>query len=289
MQLTGFYFRPVNRLPKQRDLLLENKSENDISYSSNTFSGLHYLNSGLVENHVLELFLFNLNETDNKWLPTADSELFTLGGRFYRKPRVNELDYEVEAAYQHGNSSASRLPTATAALDHRAWFSHLQLGYSFHGNWKPRLLFEFDYASGDKDPNDEQNNRFNTLYGARRFDFGPTSIYGPFARSNIIAAGYRIKLKPMESLQWFIAHKQYRLASNKDAWTTTGLRDPSGHSGSDLGSQIETRLRWSITPENIQLELGAAYLVAGKFMKTVPGNNAHGNAVYAYTQLTLSF
>ena len=46
-----------------------------------------------------------------------------------------------------------------------------------------------------------ENNRFDTLYGARRFDFGPTSIYGPFIRSNLNSPALRLFFKPEKTIR----------------------------------------------------------------------------------------
>ena len=54
-----------------------------------------------------------------------------------------------------------------------------------HWRGPPNLMFQYDDASGDEDPFDGSNERFNTLFGDRRFEFTTTGIYGPFNRSNL--------------------------------------------------------------------------------------------------------
>ena len=92
----------------------------------------------------------------------------------------------------------------TQDLDHFAHFHHLSLGYSFDVPWSPRLSLHYDYASGDDDPSDGDNSRYDTLFGSRRFDYGPTSIYGAFARSNINTPGVRLALEPSHEI---VAHR----------------------------------------------------------------------------------
>lgn len=58
-----------------------------------------------------------------------------------------------------------------------AYFEGLEVGYTFVEVWSPRFASQLDYARGDSSPNDGENNRFDTLYGARAFDFGATGIY----------------------------------------------------------------------------------------------------------------
>ena len=125
-----------------------------------------------------------------------------------------------------------------------AHFHHVQAGYTLDTAYSPRLALVFDYASGDEDPDDDENNRFDTLYGARRFDYGPTGIYGALARSNLVSPGYTLSLNPREDIQLMVGHRFCWLASDKDAWTTSGLRDNTGDSGSYVGNQAEVRIRW---------------------------------------------
>jgi hypothetical protein len=152
------------------------------------------------------------------------------------------MDFEVEAAYQYGRSLGSSLGEESRSLDHRAHFEHIEIGYSFAGLWMPRLAAQLDYASGDRNPGDDQNNRFDSLYGSRGFDFGPTGIYGAFARSNLISPGYRVSVNPAPDVELMVAHRYFRLASKTDAWTSGGWQDLNGESGNDLGHQVEARV-----------------------------------------------
>ena len=147
---------------------------------------------------------------------------------------------------------------------------------------------QFDFASGDDDPDDGDNNRFDTLFGARRFDFGPTGIYGPFARGNLVTPGLRLQLVPAKRVTSFVAFRSYWLADRNDTWTTAGLRDPAGGSGRYLGSQLEIRARWNLLPGNLKLEAGYAHVFDGRFMRDAPGANDQGDLDYVYTQLVVA-
>src|SRR5690606_18610047 len=129
------------------------------------------------------------HEQDTEDMPTRNRKLVTPGLRILRKAKPAQLDLEIEGAFQQGSSRASTSAEDTTRLDHLAFFFHGALGYTLELPWHPRILAEYDYASGDADPNDRAFGRFDTLYGARRFDFGPTGMYGAFARSNINSPG----------------------------------------------------------------------------------------------------
>ncbi len=283
------HFRAFATLPIQRRVdgnILDNEPRLDKEYNEVKFWGLYYSPSSLPigERHNAEIYLLGLDEKDVPGeLQTRNRELFTLVGRIYTKPTPGSYYYELESAIQFGDSRSS--VTATRDLDHFAYFFHLESGYSFNTKWKPQLIFQFDYASGDKDPNDGENNRFDTLYGARRFEYGPTSIYGAFARSNVMTPGIRLKIKPAKTISSFVALRGFWLASDQDAWTTTGIRNLPSQSDKYIGTQAEARVRWDIKPKNLRLESGAAFLLSGDVM-----NNANKtDSSYFYSQVVVSF
>ena len=90
--------------------------------------------------------------------------LTTLGARVYRNPAPGALDYEVDGAWQSGSRQG---------LDHQASFLHLEAGFSF-GSARARVAALYDRASGDPDPGDGRSGRFDSLFGARRFEYAPT-------------------------------------------------------------------------------------------------------------------
>jgi len=288
----AFWTLPVQRLPgnSEQQRLRDNDIELDNESMGTQFWGL-FASSQTGSGFVLDLFFLGLHEDDEPDRSTSNRNIFTTGGRLLRRPSPGRLDYNVEFALQWGESRNSS--SATEDLDHFAHFEHLEAGFTFDAPWQPRLAIEWDYASGDKDPTDTKNGRFDTLYGARRFEFGPTGIYGPFARSNINSPGLRLQVKPGEKWSAFFAYRAFWLAQSKDRWTTSGLWDPSGQSGSFLGDQIEIRLRWKPLPGNLGLEAGWAHMFRGEFMKNVTpppgGRKASRDSDYFYTQVTLEF
>ncbi len=94
-----------------------------------------------------------------------------------------------------------------------------------------------------------------------------------------------VNAEPSASTQGMLSYRLFWLASERDAWTTSGLRDVSGDSGSFLGQQVEGRLRWNVKPENVRVELGGAYLVRGGFAKNAPSASGD-SALFIYTQVT---
>lgn len=213
--------------------------------------------------------------------------LNTLGVRIFKPRAQGELDYEVESDWQFGRSS---LQTGSPIQDTFAHFQHAEIGYTFDLPWDPNFLVQYDYASGDRDPNDNRNGRFNSLYGVVNFEYSPSGIWQPFSRSNISSPGYRLTVTPKKAVMFYVGHRFWWLAQARDQWIGSGLQDPTGKAGNSLGQHVETRLHWVIGL-NWQIETGWDYLVKGSFIKNIDVSGAPNdkNVNYFFFQTVLSF
>lgn len=286
VDLRAFYYMPVNIRPTAASELLDDKSKLNESSSGTKFYGVFTSFGKMPLNGTLELYSFFLNEKDTAEYQTANQDICTPGFRYFRKAAKEIFDYEVEAAFQFGTSYSSTKATDTKELDNSAWMTHLALGYTFDAPWKPRISAEYDYASGDDDPTDGDNNHFNGLYGVARGDLGPTSIYGAMSRTNINSPALRLTVKPVKNWDVMLCDHPVWLASKKDSWA--GVVDKTGASGDYVGNQIEGRVRWEAIPGNLKLEAGFAYLTEGEFMKDAPNSPDNGDPFYSYVMVTIS-
>lgn len=280
-----FYTYPVQRLPRGSAALDDGDIQFDEERTSVKFWGGHGTFRDVAAGMDAELYLFGLDESDAEGLSTRDRNLKTLGTRWVKPRSAGNLYWELESVYQFGESPQS----AASTLDHEAWFHHATFGYAFRGDTKSRLEVLFDYVSGDNNPNDGDNNRFDTLFGARRFEFGPTGILGAFARSNLVSPGLRFNTKLASDWQLMLTHRFHYLASDRDAWTTAGVQDPTGNSGSYIGTLSEFRVRHDIAPKSLMLEFGAAYYAAGSFVENAAGPASVSDTLYGYTQMNFTF
>ena len=187
--------------------------------------------------------------------------LTTLGGRLYKAPSPGEPDYETAVAWQGGTRRGQ---------DHRALFAHLETGLTFRRG-RARVAAFYDLVSGDPDPDDDRSERFDTLFGARRFEYAPTGIYGPFFRGNIQGPGARMLIAPASPLEIMVGHRALWLSQARDAWVGSGLQDPTGASGRFLGHHLETRLRWR--PRRfLVVEAAWGHFFKGSYLERVPGS-----------------
>lgn len=287
--LDAFVTMPVARLPNilERDRMRNNEFDLDQEHWERLFWGLYVSDLQISSRFDTEAYLIGIREDDRPGLPTRNRNFLTSGVRAHHSGDV--WAYEIEAALQRGKSRASVLPIDTTDLDHRAWFTHAEISRKLQGSWEPRVILRFDYASGDKDPDDGEFNRFDTLYGARRWEFGPTGIYGALARSNILSPGIALRSKPGPSTDFRIDYRPAWLASKRDALLTAGLRDRDGLSGSFIGHQVDLRWQWWSDSRNLTVDVTAAYLWKGEFLENAPFAPPTSNTAYAYISTALAF
>lgn len=279
----AFWSMPTERRPNDFDSLQDNEWALDNQSLDLQFAGIHY-DTEVAERTRLEVYAFGLEERGNT---TRERSLVNPGIRLVRGRKAGNAHFELELTGQLGKSKASTATTARR-LDHLAGFGVAAVGYTFETTWNPSITLSYSYATGDQDPNDDDNERYDTLFGARRFEYGPTGIWGAVARANLNSPEFRIVLQPSKSLELMAAARGVWLASERDAWTSSGLRDRSGGSGTDVGQQYECRLRWIVAPQNFEIEVGAVYLAEGSFQDRASGGQGHSSS-YAYVQTTLFF
>jgi len=287
-QFNAFVTKPVGRYPNNSQQLLDGFHSFDEPEYQTWFSGGFLESYNIAWGINAELYLYHLDEGDRKRNQTANRRYFTPGMRFYLKPAKGAFDFQTETIAQFGTVRSSTAASNATDLDHSAWYQHLDFGYTFDMPWSPHLALEYDYASGDHDPNDRKNQRFDTLYGARRFEFGPTGIYGAFARSNINTPGLRISAAPRSDVQLGLSHRFYWLAEDKDSWTSANLRDATGRTDNFIGQQFELTARWDVN-SSLNFETGYAHLFKGAFAKETVNAPDKEDTNYFYVQSMLRF
>jgi hypothetical protein len=242
--------------------------ELDSSNSDRFFWGVYYEN--MRWKHLrTEIYYLGFRESSRTLTRQQHS---TIGTRIYRKESPGGFDFEIESAWQFGT---------TRNQDHFSHLQHGELGFLFDAPWNPQLSFQYDYAEGDGDPEDGRSGRFNTLFGARSFEYTPTGIFGPVYRSNLSTPGIRIVFNPIRQLMITASHRALWLARAKDAWVGSGLQDPTGKSGKTLGQNFEANIKWR-PKQFFLLELGYAHFFKGSYLDRVPGSPGTGDSNYFF-------
>ncbi|WP_225421128.1 alginate export family protein [Sphingomonas parva] len=286
-RLVAFWAMPHLREPDDVESLLDNEVQWDPETTDLQFSGASFTKAKVLGGSV-EVYAYALKEKDSAERPTTNRRLFTPGFRIFRAPAAAMLDYELEAAYQFGAVRASKAATDTRDLDVSAWFIHAEAGRTFTGAWKPRLSFLFDQASGDK-ANAATYNRFDALFGSRRTDFGPVSLFGPVSRANVVSGGVRLEAAPSKRFDTILTARGLWLDSPTDSFGATGVRDRAGTSGRHAGQLFEVRGRYWLIPKVARLDATLAYLDKGSFLEDAPNAPDRGDTRYAGVDLTFDF
>jgi hypothetical protein len=288
-QIRAFVMRPV----------LNQQTSPDTVNTHTNFYGLSYLDQRISWLHT-ELYAFYIAQQSlAQGTSGLDQEqttegrvpnLTTLGFRVFQPPTKGAFDYEIESAYQFGRSA---LQPGSPPLRTFAYFQHGELGYTFDLPWTPVIRLEYDYASGDKDPNDNHNGRFDPLFGTYTSSFTAAGIWTLFKRSNINSPGYFVSVEPMNDLHAFFKHRFWWLAQAKDEFQGANLQDPTGQAGTYLGSELDVRLAWTVSP-NLLLEGGWLYLIKGSYYSNLlkeglAGSPNDKNTDYVFLSMRLTF
>lgn len=220
-----------------------------------------------------------------------DREIHTAGLRAYGVVGKTGWDYDASYVKQWGKQDRlSNTGVFIAELDHDAYAYNAEIGYSFNHPWKPRLSGFYGVASGDKNPTDGKNQRFERLFGFAR----PWSNNDYFQMENIIAPKIKLEFEP--KIAWLpgvrvdTGYSWYRLDSSSDRWNGAGLRDNTGRSGKDVGEEVDVRVRFPIN-KHIAANLGYAHFWAGDFTKTTSqaiDPNRREDSNFFYTEISIS-
>ena len=216
-----------------------------------------------------ELYYLGIHEDDDIAFRKRQS---TLGMRIFKNPSPAAMNFEVESAWQFGK---------TGEQNHFSHLQHGELGYSLGSMWNPRLSFQYDYAEGDADPEDNKFGRFTGLFGARSFEYTPTGIYGPVFRSNLNSPGIRVVINPLKQLEIMASHRAFWLARAKDAWVGSLLVDPTGNSGKTLGQNFEIKVLWR-PRDFFVMDFGYSRFFKGSYQDRVPGSPGTRDSNYFY-------
>jgi hypothetical protein len=162
-------------------------------------------------------------------------------------------DYDIDAAGQWGEVSG---------LEHRAAAAHVEGGYTWSSDWKPRLALWFNYATGDRHPSDHSDQRFDSLFGDNYSFYGYANY---FTWHNTINPALDLSFKPGKKLKCELTHRVVWLASDTDAWIKAARRDKTGASGNYIGQETDARIIWQVC-KHFDLDLAYAHFFPGSFV-----------------------
>ncbi len=189
----------------------------------------------------------------------------TWGLRFVGKLPAN-VDYNVEMARQTGRLGSDAIG---------AWAGHWSLGYTTPGlPGKPRWILEYNYASGDRSPNDGRRGTFDQLYPTGHDKTGLADRVG---WRNIHNVQFGAQFKPHPKWTLVPRYHSFWLASRTDAlYAANGVatvRDPTGAAGRFVGQELDFTANY-VPSSQMSVGMGFAHLFPGTFLKNAtPGRS----------------
>jgi hypothetical protein len=200
----------------------------------------------------------------------------TIGLRWVGKFSLG-LDYDTEIAKQIGSLGHDSIS---------AWAGHWLLAYTLsRAPFTPRLLAEFNYASGDGNPTDGKRNTFDQLYPSAHDLYGLADQVG---WKNIEHARTGVEFKP--KAKWTVSSKysSYWLANSHDALYNTSsavvARSPTGRAGRYVGQELD--FVTSLIYRQTTFSAGFGHIFPGTFLKITTRGASHS---YPYGSVTYDF
>ena len=294
--IESFFMRPVQI---KRHLF-------DDADAADNFAGA-YFSSDAVPNQTTDAYVFYRDKRDNQPdlnpTNTIDPQGFwngpagrytTIGTRVKSKPEaLNGWDYTGELAFQTGVVFQSTQDSQR--FDLCAWAMHVSGGYTAAElPWKPRFGLEYDYASGDSDPTDNNSESFQNLFPSNHEQYG---FMDEFSWRNIHDVRAQLNVQPVKKLNLEFDYHAFWLADTHDYWyrsngfSTLRTQTPNGTdvrtigASSFAGHEIDFTATYEFS-ENVKVQAGYSHFFAGAYLSDT---GADSDADFAYIMTTFSY
>jgi hypothetical protein len=237
-----------------RAVLIDNNNFN-VPDDYDWFSGIYYSDKSLIPIQESQFYVLSRNAgagttaADTRGtapgIPQNSSagtarDIVTFGLRFKSLPgKIGNWDYTAEIAAQAGS-----INVGGRRLDQQAGAFSVGGGYTFKDTtYTPRLGAEYNFSSGDADPNDNKNGTFDNLFPTNHKHYGYMDFIG---WRNIHNPRLSASIKPSKKLTVSLDGHAFWLADDRDLFypqsgagrTTLGYGRNSGYS-SFVGTEVD--------------------------------------------------
>lgn len=169
------------------------------------------------------------------------------------------LDYSVEAVSERGHDGTNGI---------RAWATTIGAGYRISPLWaKPRVFWQYDYASGDSNSTDGTHGTFDTMYPTTHDRFGIADLFG---WQNIQTERVGLTIEPRR--RWTVTGQYLNLGlanATDSLYSLSGasiVRDASGKWGKHIGQEYDA-YTWYELNRHINVGVGIAHIQGGEFLQ----------------------
>ncbi|HVY72170.1 MAG TPA: alginate export family protein [Verrucomicrobiae bacterium] len=281
-----------------RAVLIDNRNFN-VPDDYDWFSGIYYSDRSILEFQETQFYVLSRNSSPGTakadtrgtaaGLPQNSSagtarDIVTVGTRFKSLPgKLGNWDYAMELAAQFGSINV----TGAKRVDQEAGAFSLGGGYTFKDTtYKPRLGAEYNFASGDADPNDNKNGTFDNLFPTNHKHYGYMDFTG---WRNIHNPRLSLAVKPSSKLTVSLDGHAFWLADDRDLFypqsgagrSTLGYGRNSGYS-SFVGTEVDLDATYNWRSW-LAFRAGGGHFFAGDYIdqsKAALGGASDANWVY---------
>ena len=180
-------------------------------------------------------------------------------GLRFKGVALKTLDYSAEWITERGSDGTSVI---------RAEAGNVGVAYRIdRAPGKLRVFWQYDYACGDKNPNDGVHGTFDPIYPTAHDRFGITDQFG---WQNLISERAGLTVEPRH--RWTVTgqYLDLWLASASDAlYNTTGIaivRDATGKSGTHIGREFDA-YTWYELNRHVNIGVGVGHLQGAEFLQ----------------------
>ena len=255
------------------------KGNFDTTPHSDNFYGI-YSTLKPVKDHMVDTFLFIRHNRDEGIKGEELGEFgqlkeYTMGNRF--KGKKWDFDYGTEYALQFGGRAHDQIV---------AWAFHQEVGYTFSKFfWTPRINFEYNHASGDRNPTNGTFSTFDNLFPTNHNKYGYIDFLS-LKNMNDIKVGASIK--PNKKLSFSADFHWFYLDAKESAWFNASgsvFRAANANASTQLGEELDLLTNYKLV-EHLNFLMGYSRFFAGPFAKDT---GVHDDANFFYVQTIFSF
>ena len=276
------------------------------------FSGV-YVISKLIPKQTTEAYILSRNTSGKSpdalidapgpaFLKGASArDIYTAGVRVKSNPGdFRGWDYYGELMGQVGHFNDPAKPAGSdRSLEHRAFAFYAGAGYTWtNTHLLPRLGLEYNFASGDSNPNDNKHETFEVLFPTYHKYYGFMNF---LSLQNLHDLRLLSSLKPIPRLTLQVEGHFFWLADTHDNfYTVTGARrggiaTTGGNAyginpnySSYLGSEWDVIASYALAPY-ANLQAGYGHFFRGDYIKQSLAAVGSGDANWIYIQTTFNF
>ena len=245
---------------------------------------------------------YNSGDNSNQGLGTpkhSNQTRHMVGNRI--ELRKDNFDGYNETIYQFGEMGDNGGPSAGYGnqkyLHINAWATRTWIGYThYEWDWKPRLAFNFDYASGDGRANCtiggntdcKSANTFENLWGTNHIHMG---YMDTIAWKNMMKPSVNLQFRPSKDDHIEIWATSLNLANTKDNWYRAAqgvyVFSRTDNTKRHLGNELDIIWTRFFMDGKLSFQTGYGHLFAGSYIKENLGTSTDQD--WAYAQLWVNF